>query len=205
MWGIFVKCSPLSALFQRDPCWTVALIFRICFFFNFYSNGGGSWYQNSVKACLTIGGLVGRFWSPLKFPTFLPPSFKLSVGREELRNGHFHEDAETFGDRIRLSVILRNINQRDIRRDAFQDTHTLRPAKNWKSSNGKYTSPTCLLKYLSDIRQQKFLSKTYTGGFNSAYNCHINYSIKDIASDSNCDNGYGDDYDDDGDDIVGVQ
>ena len=117
----------------------------------------------------------------------------------------FHEDAETFGDRIRLSVILRNINQRDIRRDAFQDTHTLRPAKNWKSSNGKYTSPTCLLKYLSDIRQQKFLSKTYTGGFNSAYNCHINYSIKDIASDSNCDNGYGDDYDDDGDDIVGVQ
>ena len=106
--------------------------FRICFFFNFYSNGGGSWYQNSVKACLTIGGLVGRFWSPLKFPTFLPPSFKLSVGREELRNGHFHEDAETFGDRIRLSVILRNINQRDIRRDAFQDTHTLRPAKNWK-------------------------------------------------------------------------
>ena len=120
-------------------------------FFNFYSNGGGSWYQNSVKACLTIGGLVGRFWSPLKFPTFLPPSFKLSVEREELRNGHFHEDAETFGDRIRLSVILRNINQRDIRRDAFQDTHTLRPAKNWKSWNGKFTSPTCVLKY-SDIR-----------------------------------------------------
>ena len=152
MWGIFVKCSPLSALFQGDPCWTVVLIFRICFFFNFYSNGGGSWYQNSVKACLTIGGLVGRFWSPLKFPTFLPPSFKLSVEREELRNGHFHEDAETFGDRIRLSVILRNINQRDIRRDAFQDTHTLRPAKNWKSWNGKFTSPTCLLKYLPHIQ-----------------------------------------------------
>ena len=146
MWGIFVKCSPLSALFQGDPCWTVVLIFRICFFFNFYSNGGGSWYQNSVKACLTIGGLVGRFWSPLKFPTFLPPSFKLSVEREELRNGHFHEDAETFGDRIRLSVILRNINQRDIRRDAFQDTHTLRPTRNWKSWNG-YMSLEVFVRY----------------------------------------------------------
>ena len=89
---------------------------------------GGSCYQNSVKACPTIQSLVWsqRFWS-VEISDVSSPFSNTAKRSKEVWNGYFHEDAETFGDRIRLSSILRNINQRifwDFCCDAFLDTHT---------------------------------------------------------------------------------
>ena len=125
MQGIFLNCSPPSALFQTGFYGVLAHFFR--FFRHFWSRGG-SCYQNSVKACPTIQVWSQRFWS-VEISDVSFPFSNTAERWKEVGNGYFHEAAETFGDRIRLSSILRNINQRifrDFCRDAFRDTHTSR-------------------------------------------------------------------------------
>ena len=125
MQGIFLNCSPPSALFRTGFYGVLAHFFR--FFRHFWSRGG-SCYQNSVKACPTIQVWSQRFWS-VEISDVSFPFSNTAERWKEVWNGYFHEAAETFGDRIRLSSILRNINQRifrDFCRDAFLDTHTLR-------------------------------------------------------------------------------
>ena len=127
MQGIFLNCSPPSALFQTGFYGVLAHFFR--FFRHFWSRAG-SCYQNSVKACPTIQVWSQRFWS-VEISDVSSPFSNTAKRSKEVWNGYFHEDAETFGDRIRLSSILRNINQRifwDFCCDAFLDTHTLRLA-----------------------------------------------------------------------------
>ena len=60
MQGIFLNCSPPSALFRTGFYGVLPHFFR--FFRHFWSQGG-SCYQNSVKACLTIQVWSQRFWS----------------------------------------------------------------------------------------------------------------------------------------------
>ena len=64
MQGIFLNCSTsFGSISDFRLLWSVAHFFR--FVRNFWSLGGGSCYQNSVKACPTIQSLVWsqRFWS----------------------------------------------------------------------------------------------------------------------------------------------
>ena len=126
----FLSIVHLPKLFFKDTSVeSVAPFFRICWnILECFRIRRGSWYQHSVEACLTIRLCWPKDFDRLKFPTFLPP-FKHGVGWEEVWNRYSDEDAETFGDRIRLGSILRNINQRifrDFCRDAFRDTHTSR-------------------------------------------------------------------------------
>ena len=143
MQGIFLNCSTSFSSISDRLLWSVAHFFR--FVRHFWSLGGGSCYQNSVKACPTIQSLVWsqRFWS-VEISDVSSPFSNTAKRSKEVWNGYFHEDAETFGDRIRLSSILRNINQRIFRDfccDAFLDTHTLRLAAAWWLSWWEFLQP----------------------------------------------------------------
>ena len=119
MQGIFLNCSPPSALFRTGFYGVLPHFFR--FFRHFWSQGG-SCYQNSVKACPTTQVWSQRFWS-VEISDVSSPFSNTAKRWKEVWNGYFHEDAETFGDRIRLGRILRKTSIKEFFEMHFWCSH----------------------------------------------------------------------------------